>query len=130
MVAKLVRHSTGELGMEANGTKLVGQSERRKCRRAHVRWPVRFLQRNLGDADRSVTENVSSIGFFAFSKELFVPGEFAVCILEVPAYDPKDLDRVLCLECKVRIVRVDAVNAEGFYGVACRIQDYRFLSGL
>jgi len=35
---------------------------------------------------------------------------------------------VLPVQCKVRVIRVEALGESGFYGVGCHIEDYRFIS--
>jgi hypothetical protein len=46
----------------------------------------------------------------------------------VPAHRPQAPGGLLLVKCRVRIVRVDAPDSQGFYGVGCRIEDYRFAS--
>jgi len=101
--------------------------ERRKRDRTVVHWPVRFLGKGAAGAVDNVTQNLSSEGFFFRSNAVFAPGEAGVCILEVPGHDPKQLHPVLYLECRVRVVRVDAPGEDGLSGIGCRIEDYRFL---
>lgn len=114
-------------GKNGARSKALEYPERRKRDRTLVHWPVRFLGKGAAGAADNVTQNLSSDGFFVRSSAVFVPGEAGICILEVPAHDPKDVDPVLYLECRVRIVRVDAPGADGLSGVGCRIEDYRFL---
>ena len=57
----------------------------------------------------------------------FVPGESLACTLSLPAHQPHSTERMLLLECKVRIIRVEAPDGDGLYGIGCRIEDYCFL---
>ena len=75
----------------------------------------------------TVTQDLSSDGFYCYSHAVFVPGEIRTCTLGVPTYHPNGGDRVRPVLCRVRIVRVEALGSEGLYGLGCRIEDYRFM---
>lgn len=99
--------------------------ERRSRARTHVHWPVLLLP-DQGEAIETVTHNLSSSGFYCFAHSPLTPGGCLVCTLKVPAYDPRDEERTLTLECRVHVLRVEAA-ADGFFGIACRIEDYRLI---
>lgn len=80
-----------------------------------------------GQAIETVTHNLSSSGFYCFAPTPLKPGGSLVCTLKVPAYDPKSKECTLTLECKALVLRVEAV-AEGSFGIACRIEDYRLIN--
>ncbi len=101
--------------------------ERRKRPRTHLRWQVDLLAVNEAGIVESVTRDLSSIGFYCCAPVPFVPGARMTCILKVPTYHPKYTDRLLPLECQIHIVRVDPADEQGFYGLGCEIDDYRFL---
>jgi len=94
--------------------------DRRKRARLSVRWPLRFRD----DAAESVTENLSSDGFYFHSSRALVPGEVRVCSLGLPGF-PTDKQSGIEIECSVRIVRVEALATVPAYGVGCRILDFR-----
>ena len=101
------------------------QPERRKRVRTMVHWPVLFFRENAGEAVESVTRDLSSSGFYCLSKAPFVCGEPLICALKVPAHDPLGTERVLALECRVRVVRCEPTSSDGLFGIACCIEDYR-----
>jgi hypothetical protein len=102
----------------------VHQRERRIRVRTKVHWPVVFRYRH-GEALESVTENLSSQGFYCLSQTPIPSGEALLCWLTVPTHDPSGVKGTVMVECHVRVVRSDAPTAEGLYGIACRIEDYR-----
>jgi len=73
----------------------------------------------------TVTQDLSSEGFYCLANAPFIPGEIHSCTLSVPAYHPRDLTRVVPVQCRVRIVRVEALAENGLFGIGCRIEDYR-----
>ena len=72
----------------------------------------------------TVTHNLSSDGFYCEADIPFVPGEIRRCTLSVPAYHPNDLSRFIPVQCRVRIVRVEALAESGSFGLGCRIEEY------
>lgn len=101
-------------------------ADRRKRSRIQVHWPLRFVNGETTDIVETVTRDLSSDGFYCLARIPFVPGEFKLCTLGVPTSHPRGDERVLSVECTVRIVRVH-VRDDGSYGVGCRIEDYRFV---
>ena len=101
------------------------QRERRACVRTKLRWSV-LLQDRHGNWVESVTENLSSHGFHCLSHAPFSCGDLLLCWLTIPTHDPTRATRTLLLECDVRVVRTEAAPTEGLFGVACRIENYRF----
>lgn len=99
-------------------------AERRKRARWQVHWPIVFCG-GPGPVIESVTHDLSSDGFYCLAGAPFVPGEVRGCTLGVPAYYPNDLTRVVPVQCRVRVVRVEALAERGLFGVGCRIEDYR-----
>ena len=100
-----------------------GRPERRSRVRIQVHWPVLFFRSEPAEAVESLTQNLSSRGFYCFSKAPLTLGEVLACTIRVPAHDPsgKEMDRQL--DCKVRVMRVEPAT-DGLYGIACRIEDY------
>ena len=98
-------------------------SERRSRVRLQVHWSVLLFRTDPPEVVESVTENLTSRGFYCFSKVPLVVGETMTCAIRIPAHDPgKEMDRQL--DCTVRVTRVEAGAAEGLYGIACRLEDY------
>ncbi len=97
-------------------------SERRKRLRANLHWTVRLYDRSNRWVSGK-TRNVSSDGFFCVCAEPFAPGEHLDCAMLIPTQSPSTREQVLCLECRVEVVRVETAD-EGF-GLGCRIKDYR-----
>jgi len=105
-----------------------GFPERRRRYRARVHWTVQFGRRDAAELASTQTRDISSDGFYCRSNVPFSPGEVVECILHVPAHRPQAPGGVLLVNCRVRVVRVDAPDNQGLYGVGCRIEDYRFTS--
>ena len=104
----------------------VGRSERRSRVRTQVHWPVLLFRAAPSEAVESVTQNLSSGGFYCLSKVPLIPGELLACTIKVPAHDPSRKEPDRQLDCRVRVVRVESDAAGGLFGIACRIEDYHF----
>lgn len=102
--------------------------ERRRRPRTQVHWPVLLVPHRGEGAIETVTQNLSSSGFYCVSSCSFAPGESLLCTLQVPVFDPKSEELTLALECRIAVLRTESI-ADGFYGIACRIDDYRLLTG-
>jgi hypothetical protein len=101
--------------------------DRRRRIRMQVHWPLVF-SRPGNPVVETVTNNLSSDGFYCLANTTFVPGEVTECTLGVPTHNPRNGGRVLAVQCKVRVIRVEVLQENGMYGVGCRIEDYRFTS--
>jgi hypothetical protein len=97
--------------------------ERRKRVRVKVRWPLLLFRDDAAEAIESVTQDLSSMGFYCLSPKPFAAGESLVCALKVPMYDPIGEERTIAVECRVRVVRTEETGDGGF-GIACQIEDY------
>src|SRR5262249_55436952 len=102
--------------------------ERRRRTRVQVHWPICFLRPGTAEFIETVTHDLSCEGFYCLANTAFVPGEIRECTLGVPVHHPNNGDRVRPVLCRVRIIRVEALGEDGFYGIGCRIEDYRFIS--
>jgi hypothetical protein len=98
---------------------------RRKRARLRVQWRLQFRADGRA-AVETVTQDLSSEGFYCVVGTPFVPGEVRECILQVPAWDPEDESRSVPVPCQVRVVRVEGLAETGLYGVACRVENYHF----
>ena len=99
------------------------KTERRSRARTQVHWPVLLLRNAGGKAIETVTQNLSSSGFYCFSSTGLTPGERLFCTLRVPAHDPDNDGSSVSLECNAVVMRSE-VAASGEFGVAFRIEDY------
>ena len=104
----------------------VHPAERRKRVRTKVHWTILLFQDQARQAVETVTRDLSSSGFYCLSGIPFGPGEVLICSLKVPTYEPFRIERTMQLECRARVVRCEAGAADGLYGIACQIEDYRF----
>ena len=104
------------------------ERDRRRRVRMQVHWPLFFSRPGSPQAVETVTHNLSSDGFYCLANTTFVPGEVTECTLGVPTRHPRNGERVLAVHCKVRVIRVEALQENGMYGVGCRIEDYSFLT--
>lgn len=102
--------------------------ERRKRTRIQVHWPIYFLRPGSSEFVETVTHDLSSEGFYCLADTAFIPGEIRECTLGVPVHHPNGTAQVRPVLCRVRVIRVEALRDDGFYGVGCRIEDYRFIS--
>ncbi len=102
--------------------------DRRARVRSSLRWPVLLFGSQAEAPVETITQNLSSTGFYCLSQSSFTAGDLLLCGLKIPAHDPAGKETDLHLECRVLIVRVDT-HPEGHFGIACRIEDYRFLQG-
>ena len=99
--------------------------ERRKRVRAGIHWPLVLFRANRSQTIETVTQNLSSGGFYCRLDSPFVPGERLVCSLKVPNVELAEQERRL--ECEIRVVRVDCSGTS--YGIAFQIEDYRVVPG-
>jgi hypothetical protein len=99
-------------------------TERRIRTRTKVRWPVLVFRDDGKTRIETVTENLSSTGFYCFSSGGFTPGERLFCQLRVPTHDPHNYSGAISLECRVVVMRSELMP-DGSFGTACRIEDYQ-----
>jgi hypothetical protein len=99
--------------------------ERRRRARIQVHWLVRFQRHDPAFSLETPTRNLSSDGFHFAAKAPFVPGESWTCTLSIPAHDPKDSDRILQVQCTIRIAWVHP-EGDGTNLVGCQIEHYHF----
>jgi hypothetical protein len=104
----------------------VFQPERRKRTRTSVHWPVRLLRDRAAKSIGTVTQNLSSSGFYCLSPAPLTPGELLICILTLPTYDPRSEERRVSLECQALVIRAEAIP-DGSFGIACHIEDYHLV---
>jgi len=100
-------------------------TDRRKRKRVGLRWPVRLFRRQEMRSVESTTENITSNGFYCVSREPFRLGERLECIIVVPSGSYGYSEAPICLQCRVRVTRVED-QQEGF-GLGCWIEDYDLL---
>jgi hypothetical protein len=99
--------------------------ERRKRKRVALHWPVRLFSRLTGTSSESTTENLTSNGFYCISSERFALGDRVDCIIAIPMGSFSDSRAPICLQCRVRVMRVED-QRDGF-GLGCHIEDYDLL---
>jgi PilZ domain-containing protein len=99
------------------------RTERRARARTQVHWPVLLLRDRGGSAIETITQNLSSTGFYCLSSAGLTPGERLFCTMRVPAHDPHQDGRAISLECTAVVMRSELM-ADGEFGIACRIEDY------
>jgi hypothetical protein len=101
--------------------------ERRNRTRSRLQWRVCFWGPPLTGVVETVTRNLSSDGFHCLSRIPLPIKETVSCTLLIPIYKRNRAGSALQLECSVQVTRIEPVNEEGFFGLGCRIKDYRFL---
>ena len=99
-------------------------TDRRARARINVHWPVRLFRTTPPETVETITQNLSSRGFYCYAKNPLSVGEVLSCTIRIPAHDPggKEMNRLL--DCTVRITRVEETQEEGMFGIACRLEDY------
>jgi hypothetical protein len=128
MSAKSVEQFPAYLEMNGTGAPTVARRVEQRTRfRTRLHWQVRFFQPSPLETVETITQNLSSSGFYCLAQTPFVPGELMTCSLKLPAHHPHGVEQAVSLECRVRVVRVEAPDVDGFYGIGCRIEDYHFL---
>jgi hypothetical protein len=101
--------------------------ERRRRARVRVHWPIVLFPNQTGeDVVETVTQNLSSQGFYCLSRKRFTVEELLLCTLQIPITGLGG--REGHLECSARVVRVEENMAGGEYGIAFRMEDYRFVA--
>jgi PilZ domain len=113
-------------GMDKAGAADADRQERRKRVRTQVHWTILLFRETTSKAVATITQNLSSSGFYCLSRSPFSLGEQLFCSLEVPTHDPLDKGRTAPLECRARVVRVEPERGNGRFGIACQIEDYHF----
>lgn len=103
--------------------------ERRTRVRTTLHWPVVFFCGRSGETIESVTQNLSSRGFYCHSQTLIAPGEVLICAIKLPSYDLSGHERSRILECRVQVKRVEPGGIGDSFGIACQIHDYRLVVG-
>ena len=98
------------------------RDERRKRQRLAVHWPIRVSGAGKGNPVKSITENLSSCGFYFVSPDAFRLGEQIEWLLTVPSQMTGRVD--LMLRGFARVIRTKEVSAAGTCGIGCAIEDY------
>jgi len=101
-------------------------TERRGRARTKLHLPVLLFRQHASEAIGTVTENLSSSGFYCLAEARLTLGETLLCSLKVPTHDPSGTHLEQSVECKIRVIRIEP-RGEGIYGIACRIEDYQFV---
>jgi hypothetical protein len=99
-------------------------SERRKRLRVKLEWSTRLARQPGGPSIESRTVDVSSSGFYCICDERFEMGEVLWCKLMAPSRNPLSREEWLCLDCRVKVVRVNTIDEGTRWGIACSIEDY------
>ncbi|MGB9605607.1 MAG: PilZ domain-containing protein [Bryobacteraceae bacterium] len=98
--------------------------ERRARLRLPVHWPLRIMPPNGGEEVLdSVTENLSSQGFYCWISRALAPGDCLRCVIEFPSRSAASARR-LRLHCHAEVVRSERGPQPGMFGIACRIKEY------
>jgi hypothetical protein len=95
--------------------------------RVRINWhaPVLLFRSDTPEAIQTITENLSSTGFYCLAQTPLTVGERLICSIKVPTHDPSGRDSEHNLECKIRVMRTEP-RGDGVYGIAFRIEDYQF----
>jgi hypothetical protein len=102
--------------------------ERRKRKRIALHWPVRLFRDPATPSIESTTQNLTSNGFYCVSTQPFNLGERLECIIAIPAGSFGYAESPMCLQCRVRVARIED-QRDGF-GLGCYIEDYDLLTNI
>ena len=127
MVAKPLELFSTCAGIDQSMAVDAGRPERRKRVRTQVHWTILLFRETTSKAVTTITQNLSSSGFYCVTGVAFTPGERLVCTIKVPTHDPNGKHLEQKLECQVRVLRVEPQDTEGMFGLACQIEDYHFI---
>ncbi len=92
-----------------------------------VHWPVLLFRDHGDEVIETTTQNLSSCGFYCLLGSSIAAGEFLFCRLQVSLPEAARRKSFGVLECRVRVTRTEPALPEGLFGIACRIEDYRFV---
>jgi PilZ domain len=106
-------------------TAMLGSEERRKRKRVALHWPVRLFRHPASASVESTTENLTSNGFYCYSREPFEIGERLECIIAIPSGSFGYSGSPISLQCRVRVTRVE--DQREAFGLGCYIEDYDLL---
>jgi len=93
--------------------------------RTRLHWRVSLFRKHRSLAIETLTQNLSSEGFYCRSEMAFTPGERLMCTLAVPIQNRRGKEEERRLECEVRVIRVDSSGEA--YGIAFQIENYRVM---
>jgi hypothetical protein len=85
-------------------------------RKRHVTWPQ--VQQTVSSGE---SVPASCEGLYFNAPVPYVPGENLTCRLEAPVDDEPGL--TICIEYKVKVLRIDASGDTAGFGIACLIYD-------
>lgn len=120
------RHPSMSGIADVSGTDL-NDRERRRRTRVLVHWPLCFFSVGGTEVIETTTTDLSSDGFYCVANAPFVPGEIRECTLGVPTNRRNGGERIQPIQCRVRVIRVEALGEGGLFGIGCHIEDYRFV---
>src|SRR6266498_3887766 len=100
--------------------------ERRRRKRVALHLPMRLFREPAAESVESVTDNLSSHGFYCVSRKLFHSGERLKCAIVLRCGSLSDSESAVRLECRVTVARVE--DLDGAFGLGCHIDDYAFAS--
>jgi hypothetical protein len=91
-----------------------------------MRYAVSLWKPSDGTFTRTLTENLTSEGFFCVSNEPYRPGDQLEATLEVPTRPGSRWNRPgLALQCQVEVVRIKGRQSR----IGFRIKDYTVIQG-
>lgn len=100
--------------------------ERRHRVRLQVRWPVSIWAPNSSAPVETVTTDLSSDGFHCLSPMPLQPDSILACALTIPETSNHAANgKCRVLECQIRVIRLEAPNKDGDFGLGCRIENFR-----
>ena len=106
---------------------MASSGDRRKRKRVAVHWAVRLSRQPGTPPAESVTENLSSEGFYCIIRERFKPGERLQYVMDIPGENVGSSEPFLILQGHVTVMRVEYL--EGGLGLGCHIEDYAVSTG-
>lgn len=98
--------------------------DRRRRPRLMLTYPVRLFRVGYQSRVETKTENISCEGFFCVTESLFSPREKLECELMLTSETDRLVDEAIIIRCHAEVVRVERLDQDSTFGLACRIADY------
>jgi hypothetical protein len=120
---KLGEQSAREAAAMASPAKTeLYSNERRQGNRVGLRWPVTLIRADESLVE-TVTENLSSKGFYFVAMNILIPGEEVRVRISIPIKANSHAFGHGTILGRARVTRIQAVGPNR-YGVGCSLEDY------
>jgi hypothetical protein len=102
-------------------------TERRKTRRAPLRWTAYVAAPHATHPFRTEIRDISMGGLYCVVNRPVTPGERIECDIVLPTYTSLESSSTVFLRCRAHVVRVEETALPNHFGIGCTIEDYRLV---